>query len=104
MATRRAGRSLPQQAFALSARFPDGKLTLTRGTLTWFGEITPTELSRTYLVRIRYRLDAIPKVTVIRPTLPTRRDDGLPHVYPSDILCLHEDVDWAPTMSLADTI
>lgn len=104
MATRRAGRSLPQQAFALSARFPDGKLTLTHGTLTWIGEITPTELSRTYLVRIRYRLDAIPKVTGIRPTLQTRRDEGLPHVYTGDILCLHEDVDWAPTMSLADTI
>ena len=104
MATRRAGRSLPQQAFALSARFPDGKLTLTRGTLAWVGKITPTELSRTYLVRIRYRLGAIPKVTVIRPTLQMRRDEGLPHVYTGDILCLHEAVDWAPTMSLADTI
>src|SRR3954454_1791382 len=104
MATRRAGRGLPQQPFTLSARYHDGKLTLTRGTLTWIGEITPTELSRTYLVRIRYRLDAIPKVTVIRPTLQTRRDEGLPHVYTGDILCVHEDVDWAPTMSLADTI
>jgi hypothetical protein len=105
MATRRAGRSrsLPQQAFALSARFPHGRLTLTRGTLTWTGEITPTELSRTYLVRIRYRFGATPKVTVIRPTLRTRRGECLPHVYTGDILCVHEDVDWAPTMSVADT-
>jgi hypothetical protein len=104
MAARRAGVSLPQQAFALSDRFPGGKLTLRRGTLTWTGEITPTELSRTYLMRIRYRLGATPKVTVVRPVLRLRRGEGLPHVYTGDILCLHEDVDWAPTMSLAATI
>jgi hypothetical protein len=99
-----AGRSLPQQAFALSARFPDGKLSLSYGMLTWTGEITPTELSRTYLVRIRYRLGTTPKVTVVRPTPRTRSGEGLPHVYAGDLLCLHEDFDWAPTMSIADTI
>lgn len=101
---RRAGRSLPQQALALSVRFPDGKLRLTGGMLTWTGEVTPTELSRTYLARIRYRFGAHPKVTVVRPALLTRPGEGLPHVYTGDLLCLHEDVDWAPTMSLADTI
>ena len=105
MATaRRFGRSLAQQAFALSERFPDAKLSLARGTLTWTSELAPTALSRTYLVRIRYRLGEHPKVTVLRPTLRTRLKKGLPHVYTGDLLCLYEDVDWAPTMSLAHTI
>jgi hypothetical protein len=101
---RRVGRSLPQQAFALGARFPDGKLSLSRGTLMWTGELTPTELSRTYLVRVRYRLGAAPKVTVVRPQLRTRPAEGLPHTYTGDLLCLHDDVDWTPTMALADAI
>ena len=104
MATaRRFCRSLAQQAFALSERFPDGKLSLVRGTLTWTCELAPTALSRMYLVRIRYRLGEHPKVTVLRPTLRTRLEEGLPHVYTGDLLCLYEDVDWTPAMSLAHT-
>lgn len=46
-------------------------------------------MSVEYTVGIRYAHRRRPKVTVITPTLETRPDEPLPHIYPGNELCLY---------------
>jgi hypothetical protein len=106
MAMRRSTptRSLGQQAFALRDRFPSGRITIVSSELRWEGQLTPTAISRTYSLRLRYRLGSSPAVRVVAPQLRARSGEGLPHVYEDGSLCLHLDTDWNGTMRLADSI
>ncbi len=98
------GRSVAQQALALRARYPEGRVDLRRGRLTWTGRLTPTSLSRTYAVEVRYRDRSFPQVRVLEPELDSRLGESLPHVYREGTLCLHLRNDWFPSMSIADSI
>jgi hypothetical protein len=98
-----AARSLAQQAFALRAAFPHTSAKLTATLLDWTGDLQPTTLSRTYTVRVVYRLDRFPNVTVLEPTLESRPGESLPHVFDDGSLCLHLEHDWTPNMLLVDT-
>lgn len=104
MRRRPAGRSLAQQAFVLRARFPEADISLGHSSVRWTGYLAPSELGRTYLVRMTYRLRQLPEVRVLRPTLEARLAESLPHVYHGGSLCLHESNDWDGSMLLADTI
>jgi hypothetical protein len=96
--------SLAQQGLALSRRFPDGRFWLSGSQLTWTGELQPTPLSRTYLIRVTYQLGRQPKAVVIKPALDGRPGEALPHVYEDGSLCLYLRGDWRPKMFLADSI
>jgi hypothetical protein len=100
---RRSGLSVAQQAFGLRARFPDVHATLSRGSLIWTGDLQPTPLSRSYGIEIHYQPPRVPRVRVL-DELETRDGRTLPHTYVGGWLCLHEDRDWGPAMSIADTI
>jgi hypothetical protein len=104
MRRRSVGLSLAQQAFALSDRFPDANVALTQGKLRWRGSLTPSPLSRTYLVQMTYRRRRMPEVRVLRPVLEARLTESLPHVYTKERLCLHREGEWSETMLIADTI
>jgi len=101
--TRRPPRKLANQAFALYGRFPDAQVKLNHNLLDWTAEIQPTAASRTYRVRIVYRLHHYPKVRVVSPILESRPGESLPHVYDDGSLCLHLKDDWTPDMLLLDT-
>jgi hypothetical protein len=94
--------SLGQQAFALRDRFPAGRSRFTAGELCWEGRLTPAATSRTYPIRVRYRLGRPPVVRVMS-TLRSRRGENLPHVYSDGSLCLNVASDWNGTMLLADS-
>ena len=65
-------------------------------------------MSETYLVEIDYRLGKHPDVRVLCPELVRYQDEPLPHVYPSDRLCLYfpnaKHMEWTPAMWLSETI
>ena len=100
---RRSGLNVAQQAFGLHARFPDVHATLSRGRLIWTGVLQPTALSRSYRVHVDYQPPHDPRVRVL-DELDTRDGRTLPHTFVDGWLCLHEDGDWGPAMSIADTI
>lgn len=104
MRRRPVGRSLAQQAYALRARIPEGVVALSRDRLQWTSSITPTALSRTYLIELCYRRGHMPEVRVRRPALEPRRGETLPHVYRGGVLCLHRDGEWNDGLLLVDTI
>lgn len=104
MRRRPPGRSVAQQGFALRGRFPDGRVVARAGRLVWTGRLTPTPLSRGYIVRIDYAAGGPPRVRVLDPQLDGRQGEPLPHVYSDGTLCLHRAGEWTATMSIADSI
>jgi hypothetical protein len=79
------------------------------GRLVWSYEAQPTPLSRSYKVRISYRLDDRPEILVTEPDLiGLAGGRRLPHVYQQDppLLCLYrsKNGDWTPRMRIDETI
>lgn len=72
-------------------------------SLLCYGEITPTEFSQTYKIKLTYNGSGVPKVYVISPTIPF---DDKAHMYSDGRLCLYyppEDP-WKHTKRISDTI
>jgi hypothetical protein len=104
MRRRKATDSLPKQAFALRASFPNAKLELSPHRLLWHGAITPTALSRTYDVSINFSPPRYPTVRVLAPALQDRPGESIPHLFSNGSLCLHLDDEWSSAMLLVHTI
>jgi len=98
--------TVTQQAVRLQQRFPEEHSPLVKaGLLVWTVTLQPTPMSVRYRVEIRYKHRQRPKVTVLTPTLETRQGEPLPHVYPSDELCLYYQDEFVGTEDfIADTI
>lgn len=98
--------SLSLQQAALHRLFPESSARIRRSELTWVGTITPSPLSRTYRVRLRYKLTDSPEVEVLEPLLQKRGSDNPPHLYPGEKLCLYlpRIGEWNKTMMLSQTI
>jgi len=94
------------QRHALMRHFPDASCTVRRDELVWVAALTPTPVSREYVVRLSYKLTDFPEVELLDPEMETR--DGLkpPHLYPGDKLCLYRPGwgEWDRTMLLVETI
>lgn len=101
---RNRGLTVAQQALALAREFSGARLDVRAGKLAWHGELQPTEISRTYSVRITLGHDRIPRVRVVAPELETRPGESIPHVYAERTLCLYTTGEWQPSMLLAWTI
>jgi hypothetical protein len=104
MRRRPATRSLAQQAFALRARHPGGRIQLCPNALHWTCELTPSALSRSYTVELCYSCGEHPRVRVLKPLLDVRLGESRPHVFRNGSLCLYRDGEWSSSMLLADTI
>lgn len=79
------------------------------GTLIWEYEVQPSLLSRTYTVRITYRVGEKPQILVRNPNLrELAQPRRLPHVYQQDppLLCLYRPIkrDWTARMRLDQTV
>ena len=95
---------LIREAELLKRHYPQGSTTLNRGILRWTGELQPSEVSRQYLVDLRYSARFPPKIFVRRPKLLVDADGHLPHIYQDGSLCLFEPGEWHPGDSIAETI
>lgn len=77
---------------------------------TWYCDVTPSELSDTYTLKVVYRQFGFPEVYVVKPK-PLKLADGakrLPHTYDSNRqkLCLFYPLynEWDRTKLLSNTI
>ena len=95
--------ALVREARLLDGHYPHGQTTLKAGVLRWTGELQPSEVSRQYLVDLRYAPPYHPRVFVRRPKLVVDADGHLPHIYPDGTLCLHEPGQWSPGDPIAKT-
>ena len=79
----RQPQSLATQAGALRTLWPEGHTQLTKAAVIWTGPLSPTAISREYLVRITYPLDTrIPVVRVLSPGLHAlAAGKEIPHLY-----------------------
>ena len=98
--------SLARQQASLLGLFPGSSAWVQRRELTWLGRLTPSALSRTYRVRLRYKMLGSPEVHVLEPSLEKRGSDAPPHLYPGEELCLYlpRIGEWRRTMMLTQTI
>lgn len=107
---RQRGLTAAQQLFNLKRPgVPDGTGTLRRGHLTWVGDLTPSAFSRTYKVRIEYRVGAAPRVYVDEPNLVLLAGGrSLPHVYeqsPTRLCLYHPDYgEWHDGLLISQTM
>ena len=88
----------------LRRHYPDGTVTLKAGTLQWRGELQPSEISRQYLVGLRYTPPKHPHVIVRHPRLVVDAAGHLPHTYQDGSLCLYKRGQWAHGDRIATTI
>jgi hypothetical protein len=96
--------TLAQQALGLRSVFPDARLTMKSGRLSWTGRLQPCDLSRIYTVQITYTHGRYPAVRVLDPELKTAGNGFLPHTYDNGTLCLHDAGQWDSTMLIVDTV
>ena len=96
--------ALVREAMMLRKHYPDGSIRLRASRLRWTGELQPSEISRQYLVDVRYAPPNLPRIVVRRPKLVANADGLLPHIYPDGGLCLFEPGQWAHGDPIAETI
>ena len=87
--------------------FPKSYLSIHRNCLTWDANFTPTHLSETYRIQLKYKLKSRPDVFVISPELVIPEGEKLPHIFPSDnSLCLYYPGigEWSGDKLLSNTI
>lgn len=101
------GRTSGEQLGAMARLYPGFRFTWNRNTLRWVGVLTPTPLSASYRIEIRYKAPLHPVVTVLEPRIAPRPDGApIPHVYPGGHLCLYHPGKWEWTTAdlIAETI
>lgn len=72
----------------LKKLFPDSSLHISHSCLTWTVDLTPSPLSQTYTIQLRYKLGESPHINVLKPELICIEGKRLPHTYPEKRLCL----------------
>ena len=89
-------------------QLPDFKVYLSKPScLIAEGNVTPSVLAETYLLRIEYAANRTPKVSVKSPLLvPLTSGEKIPHMYCQSQLCLFlpGSGEWSSDMFIADTI
>lgn len=99
-------KSIRLQGMLIQARLP--------GFRTWYrnrrmfatGDVQPSELSKTYRIRLEYRFGFRPRVEVRWPALERRNGEAIPHMFDQKYLCLHlpGTASWSPDQEIARTI
>ncbi len=98
--------STRRQAMYIRVRLPGFRTRFDGKTMVAFGDIQPSELSKTYRIRLDYRFHCRPRVQVISPKLERYNDEDIPHMYGQEYLCLYLPGagDWSPDKEIAKTI
>ena len=98
--------NLAVQAFNIKKVFPGSAYTIKHNCLVWQAELTPSAISNTYTVQVKYKLKKRPDIQVLKPKLVIPEDESLPHTYPGERLCLYYPGigEWRGDMLLVKTI
>ena len=98
---------LSNQVVAMKIVFPSFMAEWDKNVVTWVGTVTPSPMSVSYVVQIKYSLDmSQPEVSVLSPKLEKRGAEDIPHVYPGEKLCLFRPrkKEWTKDKLIAETI
>jgi hypothetical protein len=99
-------RTLGQQQWLMSQKFPAFHYSRQNNIATWKGALQPTRKSPVYLIKVNYRYanqqSKAPKVWVLNPEI----HPNAKHRYPDASLCLYfpKDGSWSPHKFIAETI
>ena len=101
--------SIYAQGHRLGATYAtSSKLRFDKNEMTWEADITPSPISKTYKLRIKYILGKKPVIRVISEVLERLENQKLPHVYSDEKqeLCLYYPKfgEWHSGMFIAETI
>jgi len=102
--------TLPQQLASLRAAWPEGTASLDRNGLRWIGAVSPTPLSRQYMLQLTYQSPFhSPRVHVLKPSLKALAPSRIiPHLYcqRTERLCLYKPNlrEWQPHLRLSHTM
>ncbi len=101
--------NLGSQQFHLDHLIHPQRSIIVNHCLIWEATLQPSAISRSYLIRLEYRLGQLPKIHVLKPDIVAEaKTEGrtLPHVFSGAKLCLfHPDYhEWNSNMQLSDTV
>jgi hypothetical protein len=94
---------LAEQFRQMKLQWPGFSRSLHRSQVSWTGELTPTEMSDTYTIRVTYTPPRRPVVEVISPELKGRPGERIPHTFPGKKLCLHLHQEWVVANTIIAT-
>jgi hypothetical protein len=77
------------QKFFVEKHFPGFRCTFHRNVLECVGEITPSEMCATYVIKMSYKNGGIPEVRIRSPLIPQSIWDRV-HIYRNGTLCLYD--------------
>jgi len=96
--------TVPEQCRDMRHTHPEFKCLRSHAGMSWTGRISPTPLSEVYTIEIAYRRRRPPQVWVKEPDLRVSKEDySIVHIYAEGCLCLHEEGEWRPWMTLSST-
>jgi hypothetical protein len=98
---------LGEQCAYLRLWWPEFRSRVSGGLLVSTGELQPSDLSATYIVRVSQEGPSTPEVRVLQPQLRRRDpDEAIPHMYEQERLCLYlpGSGQWKPADPIAVTI
>lgn len=103
---------LIEQKSFLEMAYPDSKVWISNGVLTWYGKVKTNPFSKEYDVKIEYRMGKSPRVWLLNEKIEEDQEAYIPHNYGvnreenSIQLCLYKprNKEWMKHYSLADTI
>ena len=102
--------SLIQQKIALLSSYKESNCYIDKNILCWSAKLRPTQLSRTYQIRITYKLRESPKVWVIGEELEKLDAPDFPHTFEIDVekkmvrICLCRRFEFSSFNYLANSI
>jgi hypothetical protein len=95
--------SLSEQVAMMKRHFPNFRMRWKKNVIIWIGELHPAPFCNHYRVRIIHQLHKSPNVHVLKPLLTDPFNEGIPHTYPGNCLCLFHPKkrEWTQRMYIA---
>jgi hypothetical protein len=103
----RSDLGLREQAAYMKLWWPCFKSSVRKGNLISEGDLHPSDISRTYRIRVSQAGGRPPRVRVLDPSLKPREEgEMIPHMYEQERLCLYRPAyrQWTSEMPIALTI
>ena len=105
MANRRGRLGLPEQQAYMKEMWKGFNSVIKGKLLVCEGVVKPTPISKSYHVRVDYKMGSTPKAYVEDPPLQRRNpEENIPHTYEQDRPCLFYPGQWRSNMPIASSI
>lgn len=101
---------LIEQKNCILQDYPESHADIKDGTLTWYGKVRPTPVSKEYLLKLEYKMGKNPKIWLLNAKIA--KEKKIPHNYKVDetdrtiLLCLYKPglKEWKKNYFISRTI